>query len=258
MAIEVFNRHENKYLIDVSICEKLERQLSNYMELDPYNKQHETYPICNIYYDTEDNHLIHKSIQKPRYKEKLRLRSYGTPDIESKVYVEIKKKVSKFVNKRRSAMLLDEACEFLASGKLPAITPLMNKQVLCEIEYILQQHELSPKVFLAYERRAYFGTGQHDLRVSFDSSITTRRTDLRLESGIYGQKLIDDDMRLMEIKVAQSIPVWLTRLLSAYEIYPRSFSKYGTEYIGSFTGDTSEENDVCAINPTNSDILRPA
>ncbi|MDR0875037.1 MAG: polyphosphate polymerase domain-containing protein [Clostridiales Family XIII bacterium] len=230
MAIEVFNRYENKYRLDEGVCEKLRRRLADYMEPDKHNKIHGAYAICNLYYDTSDSYLIRNSLAKPVYKEKLRVRSYGVPERDGKVYVEIKKKFHGLVNKRRSALPLDEAYQFLATGVRPEIREGMNSQVLSEIQYFLQQHDLSPQVFLAYERLAFFGTGEHDLRVSFDTKITTRRIDLRLESGIYGEKLLPDGKWLMEVKTAESIPLWLCRILSEYQIYPISFSKYGTEY----------------------------
>ncbi len=200
------------------------------MRLDAYNREKETYTITNLYYDTPDNHLIRTSLQKPKYKEKLRLRAYGVPDSDAKVYVEIKKKVAGLVNKRRSALKLDEVHAFLASGVLPEERPYQNRQVLREITYLLQNHDLCPALYLAYDRRAYFGIEQPDLRVSFDRNIRTRRYDLALEAGDYGTPLLDGNYWLMEIKVAQSIPVWLCKLLSEYQIYPISFSKYGTEY----------------------------
>jgi SPX domain protein involved in polyphosphate accumulation len=230
MAIEVFNRYENKYRMDEGVCEKLQQRLADYMEPDKHNNLHGAYAICNLYYDTPDSHLIRNSLAKPVYKEKLRVRSYGTPERDGKVYVEIKKKFRGLVNKRRSALPLDEAYRFLATGVIPEIREGMNPQVLSEIQYFLAQHELSPQVFLAYERLAFFGTGEHDLRVSFDTKITTRRTDLHLESGIYGKKLLPDGQWLMEVKTVESIPLWLCRILSEYQIYPISFSKYGTEY----------------------------
>jgi hypothetical protein len=230
MAIEVFNRHENKYIISGDVFSRLCGRLSEYMELDDYNKRYETYSIANLYYDTEDSHLIRTSLAKPKYKEKLRLRAYGVPQPSSKVYAEIKKKVNGHVNKRRTAMTLDEAYNFLQSGALPEVRSGMNRQVVGEIEYILQTRKLQPAAYISYDRKAFFGIGEHDLRVSFDTNIRTRRYDLRLESGVYGEPLLDDDKRLMEVKVARSIPVWLCRLLSEYQIYPASFSKYGTEY----------------------------
>lgn len=230
MAIEIFNRHEKKYRISEKTFLRIQDRLSGYMELDAYNKRHETYSISNIYYDTKDSHLIRTSLEKPKYKEKLRLRSYGAPGSDSKIYVEIKKKVAGLVNKRRSALKPAEAYAFLRDGILPAPQSYMNEQVLREIAYVLEQHALEPALCLSYDRRAYFGADGNDLRVSFDTNIRTRRTDLRLESGGYGEPLLDGDSWLMEIKVARSIPVWLCRLLSEYGVYPVSFSKYGTEY----------------------------
>ncbi len=230
MAIEVFNRYENKYMLDADTFEKLQNRLSDAMKLDAYNEKQETYPITNLYYDTPDNDVIRTSLQKPKYKEKLRLRAYGVPDSDAKVYVEIKKKVAGLVNKRRSALKLDEAYGFLTSAALPEERPDQNRQVLREINYLLQTHALRPALYLAYDRRAYFGIEQPDLRVSFDRNIRTRRFDLALEAGDYGAPLLDGDCWLMEIKVAQSIPIWLCRLLSEYQIYSTSFSKYGTEY----------------------------
>ncbi|MDR0854108.1 MAG: polyphosphate polymerase domain-containing protein [Clostridiales Family XIII bacterium] len=236
MAIEIFNRYEKKYMMDECVYAKLAGRLSDYMELDKSNLSQETYPICNIYYDTPDSHLIRTSLQKPAYKEKLRLRSYGTPSGDSKVFVEIKKKFNKSVNKRRSALPHNEAYRFLASGVFPRDLDGANVQVLNEVAYILEQHDLGPQVFLAYERRAYLGTGEHDLRVSFDTNIITRRDDLLLESGIYGDRLLPEGKWVMEIKTAESIPLWLCHLLSEYEVYPMSFSKYGTEYMRSLSG----------------------
>jgi hypothetical protein len=229
MAIEIFNRYEQKYLISDAQYQKLQRALSDYMQLDEYNQQDETYAISNIYYDTVDNNLIRTSLAKPKYKEKLRMRAYGVPKLDTKVFVENKKKVGGLVNKRRSTMKLYEAYWFL-DGNGVQRQNYMNWQVVGELDYMLQHYTLQPALYLAYDRRAYFGVGQHDLRVSFDKNIRTRRTDLRLELGDYGEPLLDDGIWLMEIKVAQSIPVWLCKILSEYRIYPVSFSKYGAEY----------------------------
>lgn len=115
MAIEVFNRYENKYLLDNEAYYKFYNQLLEYMELDDFNKQHEFYSITNLYYDTEHNTLIRNSLAKPKYKEKLRLRAYGVPNQDTKVYLEIKKKVFGLVNKRRTSLKLNEAYDFVAN-----------------------------------------------------------------------------------------------------------------------------------------------
>lgn len=230
MAIEVFNRRESKFIINRHVYKEIEARLLEYMELDDYNKSHEFYTISNIYYDTKDNHLIRTSLSKPKYKEKLRLRAYGVPHEDEQVYLEIKKKVCGIVNKRRTALSLKEAYNFVNTGVKPELQSYMNRQVLNEIEYILKIYDLEPKVYLAYDRKALFGVRNRDLRITFDTNIRTRRYDLKLESGDYGESLLESDQWLMEVKAEKDIPVWLSKILTEYKIMPTSFSKYGNEY----------------------------
>jgi hypothetical protein len=230
MAIEVFNRHESKFLIDRSIYKEIENRLFQYMELDEYNKTHELYTISNIYFDTKENHLIRSSLSKPQYKEKLRLRAYGVPTGEEKVYLEVKKKVCGVVNKRRTKLKLMEAYNFVATGKKPDIKDYMNRQVLNEIEYMLKIYNLEPKLYLAYDRKAFFCKENRDLRITFDSNVRTRRYDLKLENGDYGEKQLEKDTLIMEIKAENNMPLWLSKLLSENKVYKTSYSKYGKEY----------------------------
>ncbi|GGF92851.1 molecular chaperone [Paenibacillus albidus] len=230
MAIEVFNRYENKYLLDSNAYRTFYLALLEYMELDDYNKQHEFYSITNLYYDTEHNALIRNSLAKPKYKEKLRLRAYGTPGREAKVYLEIKKKVLGLVNKRRTALKLHEAYDFVRTGAEPVFQEYMNRQVLQEITYFLRQYELQPKLYLGYDRKALFCKNNRDLRITFDTNIRCRRHDLLLEHGNYGEALLEPGQWLMEVKAEKTIPMWLSRLLSEHQMYRTSFSKYGNEY----------------------------
>jgi SPX domain protein involved in polyphosphate accumulation len=248
MAIEVFNRHENKYLLNSDTYEILTKKLRDYMELDEYNKTHPFYTISNLYFDTHDNYLIRTSLAKPKYKEKLRLRAYGVPSLEDKVYLEIKKKVNGMVNKRRTKLVLEEAYQFVNTGEKPEIKKYMNQQVLKELEYFLKFYELSPKLYLAYDRQAYFAIENRDLRLTFDTNIRTRREDLRLEAGDHGDKLLDDGIWLMEVKAEKCIPVWLVKILSEYKLYKTSFSKYGTEYKSMIKKQLEMRGNECLIH----------
>ncbi|AOZ92997.1 polyphosphate polymerase domain-containing protein [Paenibacillus crassostreae] len=230
MAIEVFNRHENKYLLDSEAYHKLYDALLEYMELDDHNKQHEFYSISNLYYDTPHHSLIRNSLAKPKYKEKLRLRAYGVPNQDTKVYLEIKKKVCGLVNKRRTSLKLNEAYDFVATGVEPVFKDYMNQQVIHEISYFLKQYDLEPKVYLSYERKALFCKNNRDLRITFDTNIRCRRYDLKLEKGDYGEPLLEPGQWLMEVKAENTIPMWLSRMLSEHQLYRTSFSKYGNEY----------------------------
>ena len=230
MAIEVFNRYEHKYLLDKETYDKVIEVMDKHMELDAHNKNYIPYTISNIYFDTEDNYLIRKSLSKPEYKEKLRLRSYGIPEKKSEVFLEIKKKYRDIVNKRRTTLKLDEAYSFLRSGEMPASKQYMNKQVLKEIDYFLHIHRVMPKLYLAYDRIAYFEKGNPDLRISFDTNIRSRRYNLHLEAGDFGEQLLEKDIYLMEVKTAMAKPLWLTHMLTELQINRCHFSKYGTEF----------------------------
>ena len=230
MAIEVFQRQEHKFLLDVLSMQSIQAELSSHMAPDEYNREQETYRIANLYYDTADDVLIRRSLQKPVYKEKLRLRAYGIPALDDSVFIEIKKKYRGIVYKRRSPIRLRDAYSFIQSGVMPDEDPTQNRQVLREIAAMLSLYDLRPKVYIAYERRAWFDPDDHSLRVSLDTGICCRRKDLRLESGHYGIKLLPEQVWLMEIKSAGCIPFWLARALSDHGIFSSSFSKYGTEY----------------------------
>ena len=110
------------------------------------------------------------------------------------------------------------------------IKDYMNAQVVNEIEYFLQMYDLYPKVYLAYDRRAYYAKDDFDFRVTFDTNIRSRREDVRLEMGNHGTQLIGNEVWLMEVKSSMAVPLWFTQILSEAKVYATSFSKYGTEY----------------------------
>ncbi|MDR2420483.1 MAG: polyphosphate polymerase domain-containing protein [Oscillospiraceae bacterium] len=234
LAVEVFSRYEKKYLLDEDAYMRVLNRIREYMEPDAHGSgPGGSYEIRNIYCDTEDSALIRASLAKPYYKEKLRLRSYGAPTEGGKVYAEIKKKAGGLVNKRRIAMLPDEAERLLAGDSAGESLPAggqVAREIACMAEsWRARGSPLRPAAYIAYDREAFFGMGRHDIRVSFDAGIRARRSGLTLrEDG--GEPLLAPGRRVMEIKAARSIPLWLCALLSELRIYPTGFSKYGYEY----------------------------
>lgn len=229
MVTEVFCRHEKKYLVNQEQYQELMRRLEEHITKDPFHKEQDFMHICNIYYDTPTDEFIRSSIEKPVYKEKFRVRSYGVPELSDKVFLEVKKKFKGVVYKRRTVMPLSQAYEFIENKKEP-VGKGINRQILHEILYFLNSHELHPKVYIAYDRKAFYSKKDKSLRITFDSNIRTRREDLKLELGSYGTPLLDGRVRLMEIKASSALPLWLTAILSEEALYSTSFSKYGTEY----------------------------
>ncbi len=231
MAIEVFNRTEKKFIITDAVYRAIKPQLEEYMEPDPFSRNGDFYTICNIYYDTPDHAVIRKSIESPLYKEKLRLRSYGAVGSMDRVYLEIKKKYNGQVNKRRTAMKLEEAYQYIEDHYRPPVKKTLAKQILNEIDYFIVRYpDLAPKLFLSYDRNAMFGIDDPSFRITFDTNIRTRRSEVGLDRGNYGELLMAPDIWVMEAKLTNAAPLWFARLLSNYKIYPTSLSKYGMEY----------------------------
>lgn len=216
----VFERHEKKYRLTQAQYELLLPRLDQWMQRDQYG----VHTICSLYFDTEDFLLIRRSLQKPRYKEKLRLRSYGVPADDDIVYLELKKKLNGVTYKRRASMPFAQARAWLTGHELP------DGQILREIDYFLSLYHPLPRIALFYERLALFGREDNRLRVTFDTDIRWRRGDLAFAEGDAGALLLQPGERLMEIKTPGAIPLDLARLLSELRIYPVSFSKYGEAY----------------------------
>lgn len=220
---EVFKRTEKKYLLDKSSAEKLVIGLEKHMNKDRYFDSE----ILSLYFDTPDYRLIRASLEKPVFKEKLRLRSYGVPGRDDIVFLEYKRKYKGVVYKRRSVMPLHDAVSFSNGGE---ITP-HNLQIENELRYAFKLYEgLAPRMLVSYHRHAYVGKEDKSLRITIDDKVLYRGYDLMLSSGIYGRELLDDGQRIMEIKLRGSMPLWLAHLLDELKIYPSSFSKYGTAY----------------------------
>lgn len=219
-----FQRYELKYLLTKSETEAVRKEMEPYMKLDKYGRT----TIRNIYLDTESFRLIRTSMEKPVYKEKIRIRSYREVKGEDPVFVELKKKYKSVVYKRRLVTSEAEAMHsFLGETKLAE-----DSQIGREISYFRSYYgTLRPTVFLTYEREAYYALDGSDFRVTFDENILYRTSDFSLGSKVYGTPILKEGESLMELKVSGGIPLWMTQILAAHQLYKTSFSKYGTAYV---------------------------
>lgn len=220
---DVFRRVEQKYLLDGAQYEAMRNFLAPYMRPDAFGRS----TVCGIYFDTPDRRLVRASLEKPVYKEKLRLRTYGVPQAQSTAFVELKKKYKGVVYKRRAEMPYAEAYGWLCCGRPHAA----DSQILREIAWCLQFYgTLGPAAVLCYDRTALYGREDDGLRITFDEAIRWRGADFDLRCGDDGARLIPDGYALMEIKTTGGMPVRLSDALCAQGIYPTSFSKYGSAY----------------------------
>ena len=238
----VFKRKEIKYLLSSEERNALLPILEAHMEPDAFAHS----SISNLYYDTPDFRMVRRSLEKPMYKEKLRLRSYGTPEDTSTVFPEIKKKAMGIVYKRRISLPYQEAVSFLSGQQIAstdtcdgttqqiASTDMCDgttRQILHELDWMLASYEnLSPRVFLSYERDSYKGGSDPSLRLTLDQDILFRTDRLDLREGAFGEAILLPDQTLMEVKISNAAPLWLAQALSEIGIFPVSFSKYGRAY----------------------------
>ncbi len=218
-----FKRYEIKYMITDKQKESILSHIASYMRLDKYGRT----TIRNIYFDTDNFRLIRRSIEKPVYKEKLRLRSYSLASPDSNIFVELKKKYKSVVYKRRLVLPENEVmAAFENDSPLP-----VKSQIGDEIEYFRGYYKnLYPKVFLSYEREAYYSLDGSDFRITFDDNIMYRTDGLSLCVSPGGKAILGDGFVLMEVKTSEALPLWLTKTLTKNKIFKTSFSKYGTAY----------------------------
>ena len=138
MIIETFKRYELKYLLNEEAFGVIYHRAMEYMNPDPYCKDGKSYPLYNLYYDASDHSVMLNSLAKPYYKEKLRIRSYvPAPSEDTKVFVELKKKINKIVCKRRVVLPYAKAKAYLMGEQIEipeGKSRFISKQVLSEID----------------------------------------------------------------------------------------------------------------------------
>ena len=219
--ITVMQRYELKYLLTAEQTELLIGRLNGHMQLDQYGRT----SIASLYYDTPDHRLIRQSLEKPPFKEKMRLRSYGIATQDSPVYLELKRKAYGLVYKRRVQTTLDQVDQFFAQH-----SSISGGQIDREITYFRDYYtELDPACLIIYDREAYFEPNG-DLRLTIDFNPRYRMEELNLTTSMEGQLLLPEGHTILEVKVQNALPLWLSAALAEYRVYKNNFSKYGEAY----------------------------
>lgn len=222
----VFKRYEYKYRMTEAQYEGLMAAIGAHLAPDVYGQS----LVCSVYYDTPDFRLIRRSLEKPTYKEKLRLRSYGQAGEDKDVFLEMKKKYEGVVYKRRIVLPERQAADYM-SGAQPLPPQAAESQIGKELAYFCRFYgALRPSVYLCYDRTAFCCPQSPELRVTFDRNVRWRTDALALTAQPGGEPLLPEGTVLLEVKTARAIPLWLVRALAAQNIRRTSFSKYGTVY----------------------------
>ena len=221
--INVMKRYELKYLPDRGQTAFLVNRLKGHMEPDQYGMT----SIASLYYDTPDFRLIKASLDKPAFKEKIRLRSYGLATESSPVFLELKRKASGIVYKRRVRTTLPEVRQFLSGDD----GLFADRQISRELSWFRDHYRpLQPACVIIYDRVAYFEPGG-ELRLTIDFNPRYRMADgLNLTDSMDGTLLLPEGDTVLEIKVQKAMPLWLASILDEGQIYRNSFSKYGEAF----------------------------
>jgi hypothetical protein len=218
----IFKRYEIKYMLSQEQYEAVIHKMSSYMRADIHGRS----TNLSLYFDTPDFLLIRRSLDKPLYKEKLRIRSYGLAESDTTVFIELKKKFKGVVYKRRISMTEEDAMNYLLFDD-----KVLHNQIEAEIDYTKDRYQnLIPRVLLSYDREAYYAIDDHEFRVTFDQNILWRDQDVNLTSYIGGEPLLKPGQVLMEVKAGGAIPLWFVKILTEEKLYKTSFSKYGMAY----------------------------
>lgn len=225
--METFRRYEKKYLLDEAQYLQLMEKLKDHVKQDKFFEAN----IRSIYYDTKKFELIRRSIEKPEYKEKLRVRSYNEPKPDDLVFVELKKKLDGIVYKRRTKAYAGEVLNDIYECRFS------DPQVGKEIRYALQYYDrLRPAVYIGCNRTSYVANEDKNLRITFDKDIRYRMKKLSLKACEEYDKPVTDKI-VMELKVRNAMPLWLTEILDEVKAYPRGFSKVGTAFLNELRGE---------------------
>lgn len=217
-----FERREKKYLLTKEQFESLRKMLDGLLIYDDFGKET---TVQSIYYDTDTDLLIRRSLLKPVYKEKLRLRRYGSGEEGKDLFLELKKKYKGIVYKRRMTVPFDTDAQRVLYGVSS------ETQIGKEISFFRDHYDnLSPKMMILCEREAFLLEGTN-IRITFDKNLRYRTTDIDFSKDTSGKALTDPGCVVMEIKAACAIPLSLSKMLSALGIFQQQFSKYGAAYM---------------------------
>ncbi|WP_153721631.1 polyphosphate polymerase domain-containing protein [Sporosarcina cascadiensis] len=229
MAIEIFSRKEQKYLITRRQYRELLERIEPEMRNDK-NGVDGKYSVTSLYFDNAEKGIYFETKNKLKYRQKLRLRVYDDADLNSTAFFEVKQKHKKVVNKRRMLLPLGEAYRYLEEDGQAGLDhyETSNSQVMKEIDYFRKFYHLRPEMVVSYSRHALHGLTDSELRITFDFDLRCRKEDLHIENGPYGDHFIDPDLVVLEVKVDHSVPLWLARILQELQCEQRSASKFCT------------------------------
>jgi len=227
--VRSFNRFELKYLVTLQQVERLRSALAAYLVPDEHSPHEGCYHLASLYYDSTDLRCYWEKLDGLKFRRKLRIRCYENGSAltdDTPVFVEIKQRVDRVTQKRRAFLRYADARRLCDDREIPAHTDA-ERPFIEEAHTFLWQYDLRPTSIVRYERQALIGANYDiGLRVTFDTALTSQRDHLLLHEPPAGQPMLGGNWAVMEIKVNERLPYWLTELIGAHNLQLVRISKY--------------------------------
>lgn len=231
MRIKHYSRYELKYVLDRGQYERAVERLGTHMEPDPYSRDGGGYLVTSLYYDTADYKAYWDKIEGHRFRRKVRIRVYDAHVVspDTSCFVEIKQRTNKALQKKRTLLPYSSATALCGSAKEVDVVSEVDRAMIQEVQYLSNTLQLQPVCVVSYDRLAFNGS-QYDpgLRVTFDTNLKCRTHDLTLLSQSYAENrfFLPPQWCVMEVKVNERVPYWLTEMINKHRFTLRRIGKY--------------------------------
>jgi SPX domain protein involved in polyphosphate accumulation len=228
-SLHAFNRYELKYLVPSNQIGDIRAELNERMERDAYSGPR-GYGVWSVYYDTSHLRFYYEKIEGLKFRRKLRIRRYGetgdVTDENSPVSVEIKQRVNRVTQKRRVILPYERALELCDRRERIEVTAA-DQPFVDEVLDLIIRLDLRPIAMTGYRREPYVGRDADlGLRVTLDHRVRGRDRDFDLRAETENRYIIRPDLAVMEVKVNERAPYWVTDMAARYGLQIQRISKY--------------------------------
>jgi hypothetical protein len=227
-VIRRFNRFELKYIVDTRLRDAICADLALNMRPDEHGASG-SYRVTSLYYDSPDVTCFWSKIDGIKYRRKVRVRTYGShvDDVHNDVMVEIKQRINRTVQKRRLSLPLEQAYVLCEGHGHEEISDPTDRVVASEVAFLAHRLQLRPACVITYLRQAWVGSVyEPGLRVTFDDELACRGPERGLGPGLPNHFFMPPGLAIMEVKVDETVPLWVVRTLAKHQCSLRRISKY--------------------------------
>lgn len=226
----LFRRLEIKYLVDRTTRTALTKDLVAFMGSDKFSTNEDGYQVRSLYFDTPDCMAYSDKLAGLATRHKLRVRSYGEEPKKSPFFrLEVKSRYLSFINKITVDIPTENYPEIEPAIFRRILPPpyLMNDEEVSKEFFRLQRlYNMEPKIMVQYRRQAFERTEMNRIRVNFDDELQASR-NLDLFGPLRGARsLLKYGNAIFEIKVDRTMPFWMHKLISKYNLQNQAFSKF--------------------------------